>query len=417
MKTQRTLLSAAMIADGESAWVAPGAILVEAGRILASGSPQSIGSVGDAERVDLPDCVLIPALVNSHCHLDLTLIPRVPFPGDFRSWADYVRDSRETEDDRIAAAVRRGVDLSRLGGTAIIGDIAGNGSLVPLRQLRQSGMAGVSFLEVFGAGRRQEKAVDRMSRAIGEIPDDESNARLGLQPHSPYSCGESVYYAAASLGRAVSTHLAETLEELEFVAQATGPLADLLSDLGVWDETIVPRRSHPIDWLAQSMAAAPFVAAHVNYIEPRHLSWLAAWNTTVACCPRAAEYFGHPQRGNPPHQYRRMMEAGVNVALGTDSSLCLDTPGRISILDEMRLLHRRDSAEPRSLLKMATTAGARGLGFDTRLVNLAPGPTAGILAVPCDPTGDYSPLVSALKRDDPPRWVWGPIDGCEFEGE
>lgn len=417
MKTQRTVLRAAMIADGESTSAAPGAILVEDGRIIASGSPQSIGSVGEAKRLNLDDYVLVPALVNAHCHLDLARMPRIDFPGDFRSWADYVRENRDTDDDQIAASVRRGVELSRLGGTAIVGDIAGNGSLIPLRELRRSGMAGVSFLEVFGAGRRQEKAVSHMSRAIGEAPDDGSNTRLGLQPHSPYSCGESVYHAAASLGRPVATHLAETLEELEFVALATGPLADLLNDLGVWDETIVPRQVHPIEWLSQSLAAASFVAAHVNYIEPRHLSWLAAWNTTVAYCPRAAEFFGHPQRGNPPHQYRRMLEAGVNVALGTDSSLCLDTPGRISVLDEMRLLYRRDSAEPATLLRMATVAGSRGLGFDTRLVTLAPGPTAGILALPFDRAAGDSPLADVLQRDDAPRWAWGPIDGAQFEGD
>ncbi|UCD74134.1 MAG: amidohydrolase family protein [Phycisphaerales bacterium] len=417
MKTARTLLRAAMIADGDAVWAAPGAVLVESGRILASGSPQSIGTPSDTEAVDLPRSVLIPALVNVHSHLDLTHVRPVPFSDDFRSWADYVRTERAVEDDRIAAAVRRGIELSRLGGTAIIGDIAGNGSLIPLRELRAAGLAGVSFLEVFGTGQREEKAIGRLRHAVETCSDDDSNARLGLQPHAAYSCGESVYFAAASLGRPVSTHLAETLEELEFVARGTGPLADLLKDLGVWDGTVTAPQVHPIDWLAQALAATPFVAAHLNYVEPRHLGWLAAWNTTVAYCPRASTYFGHPQGGNPPHLYRQMLDAGVNVALGTDSSICLDTPGRISVLDEMRLLHRRDGTEPRKLLAMATTAGARGLGFDARLTTLAPGPTAGILAVPCTSTASDDPLADALNGDDPPRWVWGPIDGREFEDE
>ena len=48
---------------------------------------------------------------------------------------------------------------------------------------------------------------------------------------------------------------------------------------------------------------------------------LAASNITVAYCPRASHYFGHTN-----HRWKEMLDAGINVALGTDSLLCLDTP-------------------------------------------------------------------------------------------
>ena len=128
----------------------------------------------------------------------------------------------------------------------------------------------------------------------------------------------------------------------------------------------------------------------------------------VAYCPRASAYFGHAN-----HRYRDMLGAGVNVALGTDSILCLGTADRISVLDEMRLLHRRDATDPMTLLAMTTIKGARVLGTRESLVTLKPGESAGLLALRIGdaPTSAHEAMVQAMKRDDPPRWVLGPIAG------
>lgn len=415
MRNQRTLIRAAMIADGDNVWSAPGAVLLEGPRIIASGPPESIGPAEEAGLVELPRSVLIPALINTHCRLDQSHVRPIPYAGDYRAWLEHVCRERASTDKQIADSVRRGIELFRLGGTAIVGDVAALGSTIPLKELRDADLAGVSFAEFSGAGLRQEQTVKEIQEVIAAHPDDGSAVRLGLRPRSPCSCGETVYFAAAALGRPLATTIAETIHELEFVATGTGLIKDMLVDSGQWDQTMVGRRMHPIDWVAQSLACAPFVLAHLNYVEERHFGWLEAWNATVAYCPRASAYFDHPQKGLPQHQYRQMIERGVNVALGTGSPACLDTAVRTSILDEMRLLHRRDGTDARSLLKMATVAGARGLGFDQRLVTLAAGPTAGILAVPCTEGGDANPIVNALQSNDPPNWVWGPIGGSQLE--
>jgi 5-methylthioadenosine/S-adenosylhomocysteine deaminase len=144
----------------------------------------------------------------------------------------------------------------------------------------------------------------------------------------------------------------------------------------------------------------PVAAAHVNYVTHEQVRLLAAARTTVVFCPRAAAYFGHRS-----HDYRRMIQAGVNVALGTDGLPCLDRADRLSVLDDMRLLHRRDDADPVVLLRMATTAGAVGLGLEPDLVTLAPGPVAGLIAFPYDAADPVDPFRQVLQRDDAPQWV------------
>jgi cytosine/adenosine deaminase-related metal-dependent hydrolase len=402
--TRPLLIHAAGIADVRGGPRGPGAILLDGARIVAAGTLAAVGRPADAELQDVPGAVVMPALVNAHCHLDLTDVGALGFDGDFIAWIDEIRLRRPTDPDAVAAAVRRGIELCRAGGTGLVGDIAGGASPVPSRELTAAAMEGVSFLEVLGIGRAEPRALETVAQ-IARSADARGSCRKGVSPHAPYSCGPGVYRAASELGLPMATHLAESAEELRFVDGADGPLADFLEGLGLLDDRIAPATCHPIDSVADVLATRPVLAAHVNYAEDRHLELLAGWRTTVAYCPRASAYFGRP-----PHRYRAMIDAGVNVALGTDGFMCLDTPDRISVLDEMRLLYRRDGTDPATLMRMATTAGAVGLGFEPGLVTLEPGPVVGLIAAPFDRSSTWDPLRQVLTRDDAPYWIAGPFD-------
>jgi hypothetical protein len=140
----------------------------------------------------------------------------------------------------------------------------------------------------------------------------------------------------------------------------------------------------------------------VNYAGSAQLDVLARADVTVAYCPRASAYFGHDG-----HLYQEMIRRGVRVALGTDSIVCLDTPNRISTLDEMRLLSRRDGTDADLLLRMATMNGAAGLGFDAHLVSFHPTPMersrsiGGFIALPTDLRSAHDALAVALSSDEP----------------
>jgi len=370
MARRRTLIRAGRVVDASTS-LGPGSILLDGGDIVAVGSPADIGDVPDAEVRDLPESVVMPALVNAHCHLDLSDLDPRPYDGDFPAWLNRIRTGRPTGDDGAAAAVRRGISLSRLGGTGVVGDIDGRASGVPARELRADGLAGVSYLELIGIGPSRERAMATLQDAAGWPAHGDGGVRMGISPHAPYTCDTGIYRIAAGLSAPMATHLAETPDETD-----------------------------AIDDLADVLAMRPVAAAHVNYVTGTQIRMLAAACTTVVFCPRAAAYFGHRSHG-----YRRMIDAGVNVALGTDGLLCLDRADRMSVLDDMRLLHRRDDADPVLLLRMATTAGAIGLGLDPDLVTLAPGPVAGLIALPYDAADTRDPLVQVLQRDDAPEWI------------
>ncbi|GAB4549161.1 MAG: amidohydrolase family protein [Phycisphaerales bacterium] len=391
---------------------APGALLLAVGgaepEVLARGVPADVKAhprAAEARTVALTERVVLPALVNAHAHLDLTHIGPRPFDrsAGFVPWVNIIRRERASEDAAIVRSVRRGIEMSRMGGVAIVGDISGVGSLVPARELANSSLRGVSFIEFFGVGRSQDRTIEAMRRATDEDLGN-PRVRLGLQPHAPYSAALGVYRAAVALaaGMPIATHLGETPEEVAFVRYAAGPLRELLERIGEWDDTILHEIGHhdtPIAYLAPVLGAGSVVAAHVNHATDADLHILQRSGTTVAYCPRCSAYFGR-ELDFGPHRYREMIERGINVTLGTDSIVNLPAgTARLSVLDEMALLHARDRTDVRTLLAMATVNGARALGIDEGLCSFQTGPVAGVIAIP------GRTMTEAIQRAGQVEWI------------
>jgi cytosine/adenosine deaminase-related metal-dependent hydrolase len=410
--------------------------------------------------------VLLPGMVNAHTHLDLTAIGPRPYNPEqgFAGWIGMVRSERLADAEGIAHSVRRGIELSRSAGVVAIGDIAGaprgRSSLIPARAMAAAGMPGVSFIEFFAIGRN----IWNFQQWLGELfaewerAGSSTNAwvRLGLQPHAPNTVDRRAYawafdYAAA-MGRAIAgvnqalpiaTHLAESVEEREFIAHARGPQCELLESLGLWHDSVLHEVGHgarPVEHLAPVLARrgdgragrrGPLLV-HLNDLNDREIELLAQASDggganrggpTVVYCPRASAYFG-AERQFGPHRYRDLLRAGVRVALGTDSLINLpveagrttdegaggEMGGRgMSVWDEARFLYGRDGTDPGALMRMATVSGAEALGMPPEMFRFEVGnKLAGLVQV--EVTGSRGeevlksdPLAAALLSEAPAR--------------
>jgi cytosine/adenosine deaminase-related metal-dependent hydrolase len=386
----------------------PAALLIEHSRqtlrVLEVGMFEQLTShpaYAHAGRIDRPGCVVLPGLVNAHTHLDLTHIgprPHDPSAG-FVSWVDMVRTNRHTAESEVADSVRQGCDLLRKGGVSIVGDIAGAAggqpTLVPYETLAESSLAGVSFLEFFAIGTRTTEAIHRLTALVRSIEQlSRGGVRFGLQPHAPNTVAPPAFLAAGKLadefGLPMITHLAESIEEQEFVADGTGPQLELIQRLGIWNDqtaTQFGKGQTPIQHLAAVLAGFHLNAVHVNQCSDEDLNLLALTGTCVVYCPRASEYFG-AQNHFGPHRYRQMLDRGICVALGTDSIINLpeseiDSTGLgLSSLAEARHLYQRDNTDPRLLMQMMTVNGTDLLGLPQSQVSLAKGASpSGIIAI------------------------------------
>lgn len=392
----RTLLriNAAMIADAHSAH-APGSLILEPDqgtwRVHAVGLPESIDAMNLPSSTgvhDFPDQVIIPPLINAHTHLDLTHIGPQPHDpaGGFVPWLDMIRANRLLDDQHIEDSVNLGIQKSLAGGVIAVGDIAGapNAILkdIPIKALAQSPMLGTSFLEFFGIGSTAQSNIHRLedylSQHLAPLQQElqSTGVIFGLSPHATNTISIAVYHWAAKAALKhnipLCTHLAETFEEREFISKGTGTQRGFLERFGIWDDSIldeIGNDQHPIEHLHPVLKQLPMLCAHVNDAPEAMIDLLQATETSVAYCPRAHTYFGHYDHMGP-HPFLTMLDAGINVTLGTDSIVNLDTADRISTLDDMRLLATRDQASRETLLKLTTINPAHALGLNPEAFTL-----------------------------------------------
>ena len=88
--------------------------------------------------------------------------------------------------------------------------------------------------------------------------------------------------------------------------------------------------------------------------------------SSIVYCPRSHAFFNHQR-----HPVRELLDAGINIALGTDS---LASNATLSMLDEIRFLYnKRRDLKPEEILKAATINGAKALGYGNSVGVLKPG--------------------------------------------
>jgi cytosine/adenosine deaminase-related metal-dependent hydrolase len=340
--------------------------------------------VDGLEEHDLGSVALLPGLVNAHTHLELSYLrDEVPPASEFVTWIRGVIGARRTRPDpqspEIVDAVRRGIGEAVASGTVLVGDISN--TLVPFAQLTGSPLAGVVFLELLRFNVPDGDAlVDdalRQLRALAPCP----TVRASLAAHAPYSVAPALFEA---LRRAMdrdpaiapcSVHLAESSEEVEFIATGGGPWRNLLEELGAWSPEWTAPGVSPVQYVEEhGFLDGRVLAVHGVQMTRGDLARLAASGATLVTCPRSN---GHTGAGAPPIE--EFYASGVRVAVGTDSLASAPDLNVFAELATMRAL--APSIPPASLLDSATRQGARALGFGHEFGTLEPGRRARLLAV------------------------------------
>lgn len=180
--------------------------------------------------------------------------------------------------------------------------------------------------------------------------------QLGLAPHAPYSVAPALFAAARRRGLPLSIHVAETEDERRFLDDGRGPFRELLEELGRFDPHFEPPRCSPVAYLERLGLLGPrCLAVHLLHLEPEDPLRLARSGAKAVLCPGAAAWFDRPA---PP--VRALLEAGVEIGLGTDSAAGNET---LDLLHETAVLSAQAPwLGPERILSLATAGGAAVLG-------------------------------------------------------
>jgi len=366
-----------------------GEIVIAGGRIVDV--RRAAGTLSDDES----QTALIPGLVNAHTHLEFTLLS-TPLPADstFAEWIRLIVAHRRTRGEYPVEALREGLRESAAAGVTTLGEIATAGWTDGPFQV--DGPRAVAFREGIALNPEMFGVIADAIAGNVELLRRNPSVTAGISPHAPYSVHPDLFRRLVKMAQAKSAplavHLAETGDELELLANGTGPLVDLFSESGFWRADAIPRGSRPLDYLQMIAGLPRALVIHGNYLDDEERAFLAGKsNVSVVYCPRTHAHFRHE-----PHPWLDLRSRGVRVALGTDSRA--SNPD-LSLWNELLFLRKRfPEVAPGELLEMGTRAGAEALGLSATIGTLSLGKCADVAVI--GRAGDGS--------DDPHEWLLHP---------
>ncbi len=376
-----------------------GAIVVQGRRIIAIGKESGIIKKYPAETVvDLGDRLVMPGLVNAHAHLELShLKGKIGERREFFDWIiELVETRRRLGSKGLRQALRSSLIELLTSGTTCIGDISATEAALPM--LSKSGLRATVFLEALGPDERKAGQVFNSLKArlakLETLPDRIS---VGVSPHSTYSVSPLLinkiagYTSENSLP--VAVHLSESKHENLYINGKASSLDGYMKHFG-WESIKRTNASSPLGLLSQA-GLENFAAAHCVHVSRQDINYMKNKGISSIFCPRSNYFLGV---GKAPVE--DMAEAGINIAIGTDS---LASNVNLNLWDEMRFAYLVSRLPASNIIEMATINGARALGLEGITGSLAPGKEADIIAIHSDAARSkdpYYPLLMDTKRED-----------------
>jgi cytosine/adenosine deaminase-related metal-dependent hydrolase len=306
--------------------------------------------------------ILIPGMVNLHCHLELAYLrgaieEQTGFAGFARA-IGMVRD-KFTIEERLHAASVADSAMWQEGIEAVL-DIANDDLVMPVKE--RSKIEYRTLFELFGLGCNSITKHQEMA---------ERYTNSSITPHSTYSLQDQTFRSAASNNRStISIHMLESEAETELY-RGQGSLMEWYERMG-WECDFLHYGS-PAQRVVRSIEPSRnVVLVHGCRATGEDVALISDHfkdNVTWALCPESNRYISNDR---PPVELLRKM--GCRIGIGTDS---LASARSLSLVDNLRLI---DDVPLDEALTWATKGGAEALGMD-HLGEIAVGKRPGLVII------------------------------------
>jgi cytosine/adenosine deaminase-related metal-dependent hydrolase len=390
------IVHARIVVTMDGAPIENGAVAIEGDRIADVGSFAEVKARNGGEVVDLGEQALLPGLINAHSHLDYTCLRgKIPRQKSFPDWIRTINaEKAKLSPQNYLASIKEGFTEAREFGTTTIANLTAFPELIS--QI-QASIRTWWFAELIDV-RSPERANEIVDMAVKSLKSAENR---GLAPHAPFTASGNLYRRCDEVARQenilLTTHLAESREEMQMFSDLGGPLADFLSSIG--------RDNSDLDGATPLKHAAEFcqfdarwLLVHLNEVLKSDLELLLRSKTKphIVHCPCSHEFFGHS-----PFKFGEFRPLGFNICLGTDS---LASNKSLSLFAEMRAFQRNEQRIlPREILEMVTVNPALALQQSDRLGRIRPGFQADLISLPCATSTSVFEEIVAFDR--PVDWV------------
>ena len=374
-----TIFAAGMLLPVSSPAIREGAVVVRNGRIAGLGTLADVGGENpDADVRYFPHYTMVPGAVNTHAHLGFRR-KDAPEGGTFSEWLARLIERLPEKEAWTAEAARDSAREAIEAGTTFMAESSPYGECLP--PLAESGLAGTVYAEFFPHELgTPEEAVEFIVNKVRELRKGlPERVSAEVSVHSPYTVDPKSSRLAARRVRAeggrLAIHLSESPEEVEFVREGTGGLANIFARNDWGGVGVSPvRYAQSIELLGPQTVAAHLATG----VSEEDIEILARSGAAVAHCPRSNEFLGCGVAPIP-----RMMEKGVRVGMGTDG---LWSSPSMNLFEETLFAVKLHGMSGATGLRLATLEGARALGIETETGSLTAGKWADLALVETGPT-------------------------------
>jgi 5-methylthioadenosine/S-adenosylhomocysteine deaminase len=409
------LLLTAVLAQAESAdwiytarWVVTmdpqrrvienGAIAVRGERIVAVGERSAVEKAWQPkQRLDRPNSLLLPGLINTHTHAPMSLIRGIADDLRLQEWLEkyiFPAEAKNVSPEFVRWGTRLACLEMILSGTTTYTDMYYFEEIIA-EATKESGMRGVLGQTIIGFpvpdAKTPELALQRTEAFLKRFQNDPL-ITAAVAPHALYTNSEATLKAARALANKYDAplliHLSETKRENdEMRAKHGASPTQVLDRMGLFNG-----RS---------------LGAHGVWLDDADIATLKARNAGIAHCPSS-----NMKLASGVAPLTRLLKAGVPVGLGPDGPA--GSNNDFNLFEEMDLaakLQKVISGDPQSItamqtVEMATIKGARALGLEKEVGSLEAGKRADFITIRLDTPhavpmyNVYSHLVYALKGSD-----------------
>ena len=353
----------ALVPEGNRDVIKETSIYIEGNRIVSIGQ-EPAGFQAD-KVIEGKDRLAIPGLINCHTHSYMSFMRNIADDLSFMDWLFGKIDPLEqqmTDEDAYWGACLAIIEMMK-SGTTCFNDMQMNIHQTT-KAVKESGMRAVICRGLVGTGNDEAGQV-RLAQAFEERDAAADCDRLTfmLGPHAPYTCDDEfmriVSQEAKKNNMSIHVHLSESESEIQQIQEKYG--------------------CSPIEMADRNgLFNVPAIAAHCVQVTEKDIRILKNKNVSVVTNPAS-----NMKLGNGFAPIPAMLEAGINVCLGTDGAASNNRLNLFHELSLLTLIHKGVARTPQCIsaeegFRIATINGAKALGLEDQIGTLEAGKKADI---------------------------------------
>lgn len=338
---------------------------------------------GECESTEFYNGIIIPGMVNSHCHIELSHLKGLFTQGS--GMAGFIRQINSLrltcgKEDRIAA-LREGMDHLYKQGVEAMADISNCDESFQAKA--ESPMYTRTFLEVFGTEEADAENIIADVRKLNAVADS-YGIDAAPTPHACYTSHRKLIGMVSELGLQsgyLSYHSEESSEEQDMVRTGTGPLAEDYRQRKLSTPEITGKNSlfYFADILKERLGTpveGNILLVHNTFTDSDSIDYaLASFRHPFwAICPKSNLFIN---RALPPLELMR--SKGLTITIGTDS---LSSNTSLEMAEEIYTIQKHfPGIKLEEILRWATLNGAAFLGIDKTAGSFEKGKKPGVVLI------------------------------------